>query len=288
MIKSLLITIAFVLSSSAFSQNFVQSNILYPTCFNACNGSVVFSTTTTAGPFTAVLSNSTSCPNSTVQSSTGNSITLNNLCECAGTYSVSFFNSSMVLVGFELLQVPVTATSALVLNTPTVNPATCGSCCNGSVHIGWSGGYTPPPNGPTITIDGSDISSSYFPNPTVCVGNHTVCVADMAGCQVCTTFSMNYVAHVGIRNVDKQSFKLQLSPNPAENLVSLTAEFIEKPQSVRFLDLNGRSVLEVTQLPESLNKYPIDISVLAKGIYIVELANLNKTIFRQKLIKISQ
>lgn len=288
MVKYKIIVFAFLLSQFAFCQNFVQSNMLYPTCYGSCNGSVVFSTTTTTGPFTAVLSNSSSCANTTVQSSTGNSITISSLCPCASVYSVSFYNSSMVLVGYELLQVPITATAPLILNTPTVSPAACSTCCDGSVHISWSGGYTPPPNGPTITLDGSDISTAYFPNPTVCVGNHTVCVRDLANCIVCTTFSMGFVTHVGIKNSEKESSKLIITPNPADNQLLITTGFIESPKSVRFMDLSGKVALEISEFHASFNNYPVDISSLVPGIYFIEFENSENSIFRQKLIKTGQ
>jgi len=287
MIKTKLIIIVLLLSQFAFCQNFVPSNFSYPTCFGACNGSVVFSTTVTTGPFTAILNNSASCPNTTVQSSSGNSITISGLCECADTYSINFYNSSNILVGYELLQVPITSTAPLTLNTPTVNPAVCSTCCDGSVHISWLDGYVPTNSTPTVTLDGNDISTSYFPNPTVCVGNHTVCVTDLANCTVCNTFSMNFVTHVGIKE-DVSISQFIISPNPVADRVIISSEFVNQVNSIRFLDINGKIALETIPDKESLKKHSVDISHLATGIYVVELESVNSSIFRQKLIKIAQ
>ena len=287
MIKTKLIIVALFLNQFAFSQNFVPSNFSYPTCFGFCDGSVVFSTTTTTGPFTAVLNNSSSCPNSTVQTSTGNSITISGLCECATAYSVSFYNSSSILVGYELLQVPVTASSPLVLNTLTISPAVCSTCCDGSLHVSWSDGYIPSNSTPSVTLDGNDISTSYFPNPTVCVGNHTVCVTDLANCKVCNTFTMNFVTHVGIKK-DPSSSKFIIAPNPASDRLTISSELLNTIRAIRFLDINGKIVLENLPFSESAKKHPIDISHLPSGVYLIELESNNSTVFRQKLIKMIQ
>ncbi len=287
MIKTKLIIVALLLSQFTFSQNFVPSNFSYPTCFGNCNGSVVFSTTTTTGPFTAVLNNSSSCPNTTVQSSTGNSITISGLCECASTYSINFYNSSSILVGFELLQVPITSTAPLVLNTPTVSPAVCSTCCDGSVHISWSDGYVPSNSTPTVTLDGNNISSSYFPNPTVCVGNHTVCVTDLANCTVCTTLTMNFVTHVGLKQ-NASLFDFVITPNPAQDRITISSELLNATNSLQFIDINGKIVLETLPNSESLKNYSIDISQLSAGVYVVEWENDKNIIFREKLIKMAQ
>ncbi len=274
------------LSVCAFSQTtFSLIGISYPTCYGVCDGSAVFTPTTAiSGPFTAVLSNSSSCPNSTVQSSIGNTITIGGLCPCVSDYSVNFYNSSMVLVGFELLQIPITSTIALVMQTPTTNPAVCASCCDGSVYVAFSGGYLPPPNNATVTLDGSNVGANYFPIPTVCVGPHTVCVTDLANCIVCNSFSMGFSPNVGINELNSE-IKFSLFPNPATDELDLVFTENYVPEEIRFLDLNGKLSYSQKISSTTGKKIEINISALPKGVYVVEIGT-SVGIVRKKLIKL--
>lgn len=274
------------LSVFAFSQTtFSLIGISYPTCFGTCDGSAVFTPTTAiSGPFTAVLSNSSSCPNTTVQSSIGNTITISGLCPCVSDYSVSFYNSSMVLVGFELLQIPITSTTALVVQTLTTNPAVCSSCCDGSVYVAFSGGYVPPPNSATVTLDGNNVGANYFPIPTVCVGQHTVCVTDLANCIVCNSFSMGFVPNVGISELHSD-LKFSLYPNPTTDNIDLLTTGNSFAQEIRFLDINGKLSYSQKIPLATGQKITITISTLPKGVYIAEIVTATGT-SRQKLIKL--
>ncbi len=281
--RKILFFFLLALSGSVFSQTtFSLIGITYPTCFGVCNGVAVFTPTTAiTGPFTAVLSNTSSCANTTVQSSVGNTITISGLCVCASDYSVNFYNSSMVLVGYELLQIPITATSALVMQTPTTNPAVCSTCCDGSVFVSYSGGYLPPPNSATVTLDGNNVGANYFPIPTVCVGPHTVCVTDLANCVVCNSFTMNFVPNVGIGE-NNSTEKFSLFPNPANDKITLTSLSQHLPLEIRFLDMNGK--INLTRTISSTTS-EINIGTLSKGIYIAEITS-SAGIIRQKLIKL--
>jgi hypothetical protein len=284
--KKILCSFLIAISGCVFSQTtFSLIGTSYPTCFGVCDGSAVFTPTTAiSGPFTAVLTNSSSCPNTTVQSSIGNTITIGGLCPCISDYSVSFYNSSMVLVGFELLQIPITSTIALVMQTPTTNPAVCASCCDGSVYVAFSGGYLPPPNSATVTLDGSNVGANYFPIPTVCVGQHTVCVTDLANCIVCNSFSMGFVPNVGVNELNSDH-EFSIFPNPATDKLDLvfTGNYI--PEEIKFKDINGK--LSYSQkIPSSgSQKIEIHISSLPKGVYVAEIIT-PVGVFRQKLIKL--
>lgn len=279
-----LILVALLFSKLGVSQGFIQSSFTPPTCYGMCDGNVVFTSTATTGPFTAVLTNSASCPNSTVQNSSGNSITINSLCPCSANYTVSIFNSSMILVGYELLQVPITATAPLTLSTPTIDPTVCSVCCNGSVYVTWSGGFAPTPNDATVSIDGSNVAS-YFPNPNVCVGQHTICVTDLSNCSVCTTFSMNYVTHVGLQE-NKANDLITISPNPSSDKVTIHCHSGELVYSVKCFDLNGKLVLESNDPNGFDHNLTYDVSLLRSGIYYMELSTQSHTLGRQKLVKI--
>lgn len=268
------------------AQTFVQGNTQQPTCFNTCDGSVVYSTTTTAGPFTASLSNSSSCSNAIQQSSTGNTITITNLCVCAGVYTINFYNSSNIIVGSELLQVPITATTALILQTPSVNPAACSTCCDGQVYVNWAGGYVPSPSNPTITIDAVPVSVSASPNASVCVGNHTICITDLAGCVVCTTFSMGFVNTVGV--VEQElSNNFSISPNPAKEELVIEYEFGSHPIQIRVYDLFGKIVLEEKEVHSLQKDLHLNIERLPVGVYFIELKNTQSVLVgRKKFIKL--
>jgi hypothetical protein len=280
MTKKILLLLSIIIGF-AQAQSFVQNGISYPTCFGACDGTVVLSTTTTPGPFTAVLTNSSSCPNSTVQSSTGNTITIGNLCTCASDYSINIYNSSMVLVGFEILQVPITATSALVLQTPTAGITSCGPCCDANVTVSFSGGYTPSSTH-TVTVDGIG-QASYTPIQNVCAGQHTLCVKDQANCVVCNTFTVGYAMNVNL--ISSNDLNFVLVPNPTREKITLTFLAHSSANEIKLMDLNGKIVFAQKFDATSQKKHEFDISHLPAGIYTAELSGLSGNT-RQKIVKI--
>jgi hypothetical protein len=277
--KKTLLLLLFV-TGFAKAQTFIQNSISYPTCFGMCNGTVVLSTTTTSGPFTAVISNTAGCPNSTVQSSTGNTITIANLCPCAGDYSVNIYNSSMVLVGFELLQIPITSTTALVMQTPTVVPAACSSCCNGSVYVSFSGGYAPS-NNYSVSLDGAN-TPSYAPISTVCAGPHTVCVTDQANCVVCTTVLVGPPTRVD-NNSSLTEIQFRIAPNPTTNKIHISFEGDGVVTEIKLIDLKGKVVLVKTLGTNSNGE--IELDAVPPGVYIAEVVG-NFGVTRQKLIRL--
>jgi hypothetical protein len=263
----------------ANAQSFVQNSMSYPTCFGACDGTVVLSTTTTAGPFTAVISNTSGCTNSTVQSSVGNTITIGGLCNCASDYSINIYNSSMVLVGYELLQVPITATSALVLQTPTVGQTSCGPCCDATVAIDFSGGYTPTSTH-SVTLDGIG-QATFTPIQNVCAGSHTVCVKDQANCIVCSSFTLGSATDVNATSFNELSF--QVSPNPAHEKITIVLTV--PVQEIKLTDMSGKIIFTQKMDGASLKQYEFDITSVPSGVYSVELNSKTGTA-RQKLVKI--
>jgi hypothetical protein len=279
--KVVIITaLCLLIAQITFGQNFFQLSMNQPKCFNACDGNATYASTLTSGPFTAVITNTGSCPNSTVQSSSGNTITLSNLCACATDYTISFFNSSNILVGTELLQIPVTATAALILQTPTLSPATCPSCCNGEMFVSWSGGYVPTPNNPTITLDGNDIGTAVAPYSSVCVGSHTLCVEDLAGCKVCTTFSMSYVINVGLNDV-YSTLPYKVYPNPFDEAIRLEA--IHPFENIRYTLLSSEGkVVSRDFIPAN---GIIETKGIAKGLYFLELTKIGTQPLRVKMLK---
>lgn len=280
--KLLFISFFLVISTKAFhAQNFFQVGMNQPKCFNACDGSATYASTLTGGPFTAVLTNTGSCPNSTLQSSSGNSITLSGLCACAAVYTISFYNSSNIIVGTELLQVPITATAPLILQTPTLTPAACPGCCNGEMFVNWSGGYAPAPNNPTITLDETDIGINTTPYSSVCVGSHTLCVQDLAGCKVCTTFSMSYIISVGI-NESHPEMENMIYPNPFLDELMINSGKLNSVCYYTLLSSDGKVLLSGELSENNL----ISTTELAGGLYLLELRAANGSIQRKKIQKL--
>ena len=72
---------------------------------------------------------------------------------------------------------------------------------------------------------------------------------------------------------------VRMFPNPADNFVMF--QNVHEYKSVSITNMNGRKL--VTKTIDN-NECKIDISTLAKGVYVVELINENK-ITRLKLIK---
>ncbi len=270
----------------SYSQNF-SITINQPSCFQTCDGSIVFlDTVGVNGPFTAVVTNTGSCPNSTTQVSTATSLTVSNLCACSSVYTISVYNSLSALVSYEFFQLPITSTAALVVNTPTILPATCPSCCNGSVYVTWSGGYAPPPNDPVLTLDGDTINNAYFPNDSVCVGSHTICATDLANCKTCVTFSMHFVGNVSVNeNLFQNSF--YISPNPVLNNLFIRSSNSSFNKLVIY-DIGGKVIFEAENNHQVVYKtMNVDLSALKPGVYFLEIINTEqKTKSHQKIIKL--
>jgi hypothetical protein len=274
-----LLLLFLIVAGSAGAQSFVQNSISFPTCFGVCDGTVVLSTTTTAGPFTAVISNSSGCTNSTVQSSTGNTITIGGLCTCASDYSINIYNSSMVLVGFEVLQVPITATSALVLQTPTVSQTSCGPCCDATVEINFSGGYTPSSTH-SVTLDGIG-QATFTPISNVCAGQHTVCVKDQADCIVCNTFTIGSITDVKTNSVEDLNFTMY--PNPASDKLMIS---FSSSGEIKMMDLDGKIVFSQKLEASSQKQQELELRSIPAGIYVMEFRGSAGSA-RQKLVKLN-
>lgn len=283
--KKILLALTLIITGITRSQTFSLVSMSYPTCFGNCDGVAVFvPTTAVTGPFTAIISNTSSCVNSTVQGSSVNSITISALCECAGTYSINFFDVNSILCGYELLQVPITATSALVLQTPTVDPAVCATCCEGSVYVTYSGGYAPPPNNATVTLDGVPVVDGFYPIDSVCVGQHTVCVKDLANCIACNSFSMNFVPHVSVKESGSGT-TFHLSPNPANDRLLVQTITKEQFSEIKLIDLSGKVAILKSNSPANAAQKEFDLSGVPEGVYIVEIGTLG-SLYRQKLVKV--
>ncbi|MBA3662625.1 MAG: T9SS type A sorting domain-containing protein [Bacteroidetes bacterium] len=286
--KKYLSFILFIFVSSVqflSAQSFNQSNIQQPTCFGACNGSVTFTTANSQGPYTAVLSNTASCPNSTLSSSSSTAITISGICACASNYTVSIYTGS-IIAGVNYVQFPNYATAPLVVSVPTVVAASCATCCNGSAYITWTGGNTTFTNNPpSLKIDGVTITA-YNPANNLCVGSHTVCAKDSSQCVACKTFSISYNVTTGIVfGAPEIKNHVTIFPNPVSTELTIDAGKDVTITRALVIDLMGREVIKETFGINGQGKVQVNVSSLPEGLYYVEVYAENRNIYRKRFAK---
>lgn len=266
------------------AQNFSVASMNNPRCFGDCDGSITYTTSLVTGPFTAVITNTGSCPNSTVQNSTINSITISGICGCADNYTIAIYNPSMALVGSMVQQFINYANSPLNINTNTVTVATCSNCCDGNITFNVSGGNQN--TAPTFSIDGTytaNVNPLYF----ACVGTHTICVKDASDCIVCKTFFMSYQGGpTGIETMDNIT-DLMIYPNPANEILYIRSQDKTQGFRIEFFDQTGKKTMETFNHSQFENESKIDISQLHSGIYFLKIYDSNGILIKkQKFLKI--
>lgn len=282
--KFTVLTLFLSVSTLLNAQNFSASNIQQPTCFGACDGSVTFTTSSVTGPFTAILTNSASCPNSTVSSSTSSAITISSVCACASDYTVSIYTGT-ILAGVNYVQFPNYATAPLTVQASTITPASCSTCCDGQAYITWSGGNTTFTNNPpSLTLDGVS-TTSYSPTQPLCVGSHTICAKDSSQCVACKVFTVSYNITTGIEENEKPE-QFILYPNPAATELTIEVGSGASVNKAVIYDLTGRIVLEYFYDITPQNKVELNVSALSAGLYYVEVSGINaQSIKRSRFAK---
>jgi hypothetical protein len=252
------------------SQGFNASNIQQPTCFGACDGSVTFTTSANQGPYTAVVTNSASCPNSTLSSSSASAITLMSVCACSSPYTVTIYTGT-IIAGVNYVQFPNYASAPLTVSVPSVSAASCSGCCTGSAYISWSGGNTGFSNNPpAFTIDGMAITS-YSPAANLCAGSHTVCAIDSSNCVACKVFSVSYNVSTGIKQQSFANTHINLYPNPVSTDLTVETGKGGAIEKAYIFDLLGRKVFEYSFDITPQEKIEVNVSSLPQGLYFVEV-----------------
>ncbi len=77
--------------------------------------------------------------------------------------------------------------------------------------------------------------------------------------------------------VEKTTAKIQLSPNPASNLLYITCEGLQIAE-ITIMDIDGRKILSAPFTPS------LDISTLTNGLYFLMLKDEEERIFMRKII----
>ena len=184
-------------------------------------------------------------------------------------------------------------TSASILVTPSVTSVfTCtgyvGACSSVSSTTVIVGSY---PTAPTITQSGQVLTSSaatgnqWYLNGSPIVGAtgqtytvtadgyYSVWVTTLLGCQASST---SYQVLLSSLNELLIYNAIVLGPNPAKNYILLTvpAELLAAPVSIKCIDVTGKIVIE-KQLVFNSTSEKINIENLANGIYVVEFKTNN-------------
>jgi hypothetical protein len=254
-----------IVSQLVNAQSFGVSASQQPKCFGECNGSITFTTSQFSGPFTCSVTNSSGCPNSTVQASSGSSITVSDICACSSTYTFTIYDASLTVVGSMIYQFPVYATSLFTVNTPTVGAASCYSCCDGYAYITYGGGNT---NGsPTFTLDGVLISG-ISPASTLCPGSHTVCGADPSDCVACKVFTVNAPAN-GFKEYSAAD-PAKIYPVPASEMLNIEPVSQDPISKIEIRDVSGRLV-ETLDLKGSSVNIQVNLRNMNAGLYFLAI-----------------
>ena len=75
---------------------------------------------------------------------------------------------------------------------------------------------------------------------------------------------------------------LSLYPNPASQMVSISAEGVEGNVNVQIVDMNGRVMMEQQGNAQS---FRFDVSSLAQGAYFVRMTGENINAVRKLIVK---
>ena len=136
----------FILSAALMkSQCSITASVTPPSCPGNCDGIVTLNLSAgcTALPYNLAINGGSACavPGGTFVMASS-SITFTGLCSCSGVYSVLLSNSLSIPVAFTNFSLLGGAPLTLV---PAALPATCSSCCDGTVNataIGGTGPYS--------------------------------------------------------------------------------------------------------------------------------------------------
>lgn len=252
--KKLLLSL-FILSAGFMkSQCTLTSSVTPETCPGTCDAKVTINLSPgcTAFPYNLVINGGTCTPTGTFVM-TSSSITFSNLCSCAGAYTAILYNSLSIPVAFTnfslLSGLPLTI-------VPAAFPATCSSCCDGTVQATTIGGTGPYTYSWTPSVSTTSVANN------ACPGVYTVCVSDSKGCSSCATTTVNFVP-LGIS--EHQNAAASISYQKDEIIIS----DITPISVLTVYDLTGRIVYKNENSGQKeirLNK-----SEFNKGIYVLSI-----------------
>lgn len=180
---------------------------------------------------------------------------------CTGTYTVIAsdpINNCTQYSNITILPKPY-------VSTKHVN-ASCFTCGDGKASV--------------LSFGQKPLSYSWSTNPVqtndtavgLSRGKYFICVTDTFGCQACDSVFIDSPLNTWNNNVDNSWFKVY--PNPATSNITIEAN-INKLYTIQIINLLGETVYGTQQLQG--NNINIDVGVLPKGIYIVQLSDKNSS-----------
>lgn len=240
------------------SQCAITASVTPPSCPGNCDASVTInlSTACTAFPYVLTINGGSCTPNGSFTMTTS-AITFSNLCGCGSPFSAVLMSGSF----------PVAFTNFAIFDgVPLTNgqfnnaPASCSSCCNGSITTATGGGTGPysytwmPVGGSTGTLTNA------------CPGVYTLCVADSKGCSVCNTYTVGF--STGIIENGVMPVKIMYSK---EEIVIMD----EMPINILTIyDMTGRLVYK----NENMNQKEIRLNKnqFNKGVYVMSVEGIRR------------
>lgn len=249
-----------------------SSNVQKAKCYGICDGKITFSISGATGPFSVAITNTAGCSNPTVAAFPGPTVSINNVCPCNSWMTqFSFYDGSSTFIGNSYAGFGIPATAPLTVTTNII-PATCATCCTGSVYCIANGGSTT--SGPTtFSIDGVYLASMFWPAWNVCPGTHTLCGRDNEGCVVCVTFTMGF--STGIES--QTSFLKQgvIAPNPSSDKFIYSGVVIELGSEFVLTTITGQEVLR-KKVEVETELIEFDVSNLPSGMFFLHHSFKNK------------
>lgn len=228
------------------AQCFVQTTQTNVTCYGGCDGTASAFPVGT-GPFTYLWM-------------PGNMTSQNIVGLCAGNYYLTMTDGGTGCTATAMVNITQPNILNLVLSS---TPASCPTCCDGSITATAGGGtapysYTWTPSGGTGPVASS-----------LCPGSYTCCVVDINGCSTCSNLSVSFTTD--IQGQAEKNY-LTLYPNPAANFVTVDQNF-ETPTSTVLTLSNVLGEVVYTKSSGSASNLHevINLSTLPEGLYFISL-----------------
>ena len=137
---------------------------------------------------------------------------------------------------------------------------------------------------------GVDASAPYTVNWTALLGSHAIkaIAKDNLGSMTSSSISTIQVQTVGLNEFTASNFSVNVSPNPAKDLISINIKNVQNNENtkVSFFDFKGSFISE-TNLPVNSNdfNYKLDVSNLKSGIYFMNVSSGNEIITEKIVIE---
>lgn len=255
----------FLLALLVFSFGFIKSqcslttSVTPPSCPGNCDASVTINLSPgcTAFPYNLVINGGTCTPTGTFVMSSS-SITFSNLCSCTSPFTAVLYGS---------LPIPITFTTFTIFSGVPLTviaapfPASCSSCCDGSITANAIGGTAPYSYTWTPPVTTGSLASA------VCPGIYSLCVSDSKGCVTCTNTTVNFIP-TGIKENTGNSLSIS---NQKDEIVISDASPIG---ILTVYDLTGRVVFKNDN--QGQKEIRINKNQFNKGVYVMSIEGASR------------